>query len=229
MGSAPHALPLLDIRDLTRAVGGRRLVDHISLQIPRGEVLAILGPSGSGKSSFLRLLNRLDESTDGTVLVAGVDYHQITPRELRRRLGLVSQVPALFPGRVVDNLRFGPWQHGLALDAGIMTRLLQEVGLAGYEMRDVSTLSGGEAQRVALARTLANGPEVVLLDEPTSALDDASKGQVETVIANLVRERSLTTVLVTHDAAQATRLGHRVMVMKAGRLARNGIKGDPDA
>jgi putative ABC transport system ATP-binding protein len=128
MGSAPQALPLLDIKDLTRAVGGRRLVDHISLQIPRGEALAIVGPSGSGKSSFLRLLNRLDESTDGKVLVVGVDYHQIAPRELRRRLGLVSQVPALFPGRVVDNLRFGPWQHGLALDAGIMTRLLQEVG-----------------------------------------------------------------------------------------------------
>jgi putative ABC transport system ATP-binding protein len=79
---------------------------------------------------------------------------------------------------------------------------------------------------VALARTLANGPEVVLLDEPTSALDDASKGQVEAVIADLVRERALTTVLVTHDAAQATRLGHRVMVMDGGRLARNGIRGD---
>ncbi len=107
-----------------------------------------------------------------------------------------------------------------------MTRMLKEVGLAGYETRDVSTLSGGEAQRVALARTLANSPDVVLLDEPTSALDDASKGQVEAVIVDLVRERSLTTVLVTHHAAQAARVGHRVMVMDAGRLARDGLKGD---
>jgi putative ABC transport system ATP-binding protein len=114
----------------------------------------------------------------------------------------------------------------MTLDAGIVTRLLTEVGLAGYETRDVSTLSGGEAQRVALARTLANGPEVVLLDEPTSALDDASKGQVEAVIAALMRERFLTTVLVTHDSAQAARLGHRVLVMGGGRLAQNGMKGD---
>jgi putative ABC transport system ATP-binding protein len=222
IGGSPPAPALLHVQNLTREVAGRRLVDHISLEILRRDVLAIVGPSGSGKSSFLRLLNRLDEPTGGTVLVAGIDYRGLPPRDLRRRIGLVSQAPSLFPGSVIDNLRFGPARHAMIADNRSMARLLEQVGLAGYETRDVSTLSGGEAQRVALARTLANDPEVVLLDEPTSALDDVAKRQVEAVIAGLVQERSLTSVIVTHDAAQAARLGRRVMVMEKGRLVRIG-------
>ena len=124
------------------------------------EVLAITGPSGSGKTSLLRLLNRLDEPTSGTVFVEGQDYRGIEPRELRRKLGLVTQRPYLFPGTVADNLRFGPAQRGVTLGPEAIEELLTQVGLKHYAGRDVANLSGGEAQRVSVARTLANSPLV---------------------------------------------------------------------
>jgi UDP-glucose/iron transport system ATP-binding protein len=129
----------------------------------------------AGKSSFLRLLNRLDEPTGGTVLLDGVDYHQIPPRELRRTVGLVTQRPFLFAGTVHQNVGFGPRQRGDTISDARTEELLARVGLSGYANRDVANLSGGEAQRVSLARALANSPRVQLLDEPTSALDDDAK------------------------------------------------------
>ncbi|HEY0784008.1 MAG TPA: phosphate ABC transporter ATP-binding protein [Thermoanaerobaculia bacterium] len=211
--------PLLRIADLTREVAGRRLVDGLSVAVEAGDVLAVVGPSGAGKSSFLRLLNRLDEPTGGTVYVAGADYREIAPRELRRRLGMVMQTPVLFPGTVADNLRFGPRQHGETLPDAEIAELLAQVGLAGSEDADVQRLSGGEAQRVSLARTLANSPEVLLLDEPTSALDEASKGGIEKLIQRLIADRSLTCLIVTHDEAQAARLANRVLAIESGRMA----------
>ena len=152
-----------------------------TFSLKRGEVLAIAGPSGSGKSSLLRLLNRLDEPTSGTVFVEGKDYRSLEPRELRRKLGLVTQRPFLFPGTVAENLRFGPAQRGETLSKEAVEDLLSKVGLKGYAQRDVANLSGGEAQRVSVARTLANTPLVLLLDEPTSALDEVAKLEVESV------------------------------------------------
>jgi len=216
------AVQLLRAERLTREVDGIAIVENVSLELPAGDVLAVVGPSGSGKSSLLRLLNRLDEPTQGTVFVAGADYHHIPPRDLRRRIGLVSQAAVLFPGTVADNLRFGPRQRGTEIGVPEVARLLQQVGLDGYETRDVATLSGGEAQRVALARTLANEPDVLLLDEPTSALDEAARQRVEETIVTLIRSRTLTCVVVTHDAAQAARLGRRIMVMARGRVERTG-------
>jgi len=127
------------------------LVEDVIFEVRTGEVLAIVGPSGSGKSSLLRLLNRLDEPTSGTVYVEGIDYRQIEPRELRRKLGLVNQRPYLFPGTVEDNLRFGPLQRGELLSQETIEQLLARVGLSGYASRNVANLSGGEAQRVSLA------------------------------------------------------------------------------
>jgi len=101
----------LETRHLSRAIPGKAVVNDISLQVHRGEVLAVVGPSGSGKSSFLRLLNRLDEPTGGSVLIDGQDYRDIAPRELRRRAGMVMQMPFLFPGNVADNIAFGPRQR----------------------------------------------------------------------------------------------------------------------
>jgi putative ABC transport system ATP-binding protein len=198
------------------------LIDEISVSIRPGEFLAIVGPSGSGKSSLLRLLNRLDEPSAGTVYFQGVDYRQIPPSELRRRIGMVTQRPFLFPGTVYDNLCFGPRQRGQILSEGEATKLLAGVGLQGYLRRDVANLSGGEAQRVSLARTLANAPEVLLLDEPTSALDEASKLEVERLLAEVSRSRALTCVMVTHDVAQAARLATHVLVVDQGRMAKMG-------
>jgi UDP-glucose/iron transport system ATP-binding protein len=198
------------------------LVEDVIFEVRTGEVLAIVGPSGSGKSSLLRLLNRLDEPTSGTVYVEGIDYRQIEPRELRRKLGLVNQRPYLFPGTVEDNLRFGPLQRGELLSQETIEQLLARVGLSGYASRNVANLSGGEAQRVSLARTLANSPLVLLLDEPTSALDETSKLEVEATIQRIVRDQGLTCVLVTHDTAQAARLSGRALVLEAGRVVRQG-------
>ena len=184
--------------------------------------MALAGPSGAGKSSLLRLLNRLDEPTTGTVYLEGADYRQIPPRELRRKLGMVSQRPFLFPGTVAENLRFGPCQRGESLPSASVEELLVRVGLEGYATRPVANLSGGEAQRVSVARTLANSPLVLLLDEPTSSLDDASKREVELLIQKIVREQELTCVVVTHDTAQAQRLAQRALLLEAGRIVRIG-------
>lgn len=207
---------------LGRVVGDKVLVADASFQVATGEVVAIVGPSGAGKSSLLRLLNRLDEPTSGTVYVEGVDYKQIPPQELRRKLGMVTQRPFLFPGTVADNLRFGPAQRGKTLSDEEVARLLERVGLKDYATRDVANLSGGEAQRVSVARTLANSPLVLLLDEPTSALDQASKLEVEALLQEIVRDHKLTCVMVTHDVAQAARLADRALVMEAGRIVREG-------
>ncbi len=198
------------------------VVSDVSIEVVRGELLGIVGASGSGKSSFLRLLNRLDEPTTGTVYLENIDYRSIPPRELRRQLGMVTQRPFLFPGDVASNLRFGPRQRGESLSDEAVAELLQRVGLPGFAGRDVVNLSGGEQQRVSLARALANRPEILLLDEPTSALDEDAKGGIEQLIRNLVSATSLTCLLVTHDREQAMRICDRVAMMEKGRLLRMG-------
>jgi putative ABC transport system ATP-binding protein len=218
---APHVLTI-ETRDLSRSVSGKPLVRGISVQIPPGEVLAVVGPSGAGKSSFLRMLNRLDEPTGGTVLLDGKDYRQIAPRELRRRVGMVMQTAYLFPGTVAANIAFGPQQRGERLNRDQIEALLDRVGLPGYQDRDVINLSGGEAQRVSLARTLANAPEVLLLDEPTSALDEASVRGIEELLLDINRERRMTCVIVTHNRLQAARIATWTMVLESGRLVTIG-------
>lgn len=220
--SSTFAPPILRAENLARAVGDKILVEDASFAVRSGEVLAIVGQSGAGKSSLLRLLNRLDEPTRGTVFVDGTDYRQIAPQELRRKLGMVTQRPFLFPGTVEQNLRYGPQQKGETLPDEDVAALLESVGLKGYATRNVANLSGGEAQRVSVARTLANSPLVLLLDEPTSALDEASKRGVEALLQEIVRDHQLTCVMVTHDAAQALRLAERALVMEAGRIVRDG-------
>jgi putative ABC transport system ATP-binding protein len=218
----PDAPVLLRTDHLTRSIGTRKLVDDISVELRSGEFLAIVGPSGSGKSSFLRLLNRLDEPSSGTVFLDGVDYRSIPPGELRRQVGMVTQRAFLFPGTVYQNLCFGPRQRGELLSETLGQELLDRVGLPGYLARDAANLSGGEAQRVSIARALANAPTVLLLDEPTSALDEATKSGVEGLIRDIIRERSLTCVMVTHDVAQAARLATAVLVLEGGRAVRKG-------
>jgi putative ABC transport system ATP-binding protein len=178
----------------------------------------VVGPSGSGKSSFLRLLNRLDEPTGGIVRLNGEDYRTLVPQELRRRVGMVTQTAFLFPGTVAENIAYGPRQLGQKLLAEQIDALLQRVGLSDYQERDASNLSGGEAQRVSIARTLANSPEVLLLDEPTSALDEDSARGVEDLVLDIIRERRMTCVMVTHNNAQARRIAHRTLIIQGGKL-----------
>ena len=213
---------MFETKHLYRAVPGKVLVNDISLEVQQGEILAVVGPSGAGKSSFLRLLNRLDEPTSGTVLLDGKDYQKIGPRELRRRVGMVMQMAYLFPGTVASNIAFGPQQQHEPISLEQIEGLLGGVGLHGYQDRNVNNLSGGEAQRVSLARTLANSPEVLLLDEPTSALDYASEREIEELVQSVVHERQLTCVIVTHDMSQAGRIADRTMCVQAGKLVAIG-------
>ncbi len=207
---------------LGRRAGDVSIVTDISLDVYHGEMLGIVGPSGSGKSSLLRLLNRLDEPTSGTVFLDGQDYCQFAPRELRRRVGMVTQRPFLFPGTVAGNVRFGPRQRGEVFADEDIAQLLERVGLPGSAARQVANLSGGEQQRVSLARALANRPEILLLDEPTSALDEQAKTGIEQLICRLVKDTSLTCVMVTHDRDQARRMCDRVALLDAGRLIQYG-------
>ncbi len=142
---------------------------------------------------------------------------------MRRKLGMVTQQPYLFPGTVAENLQFGPAQRERPYRKAVIEELLSDVGLKGYADRNVAKLSGGEAQRVSVARTLANSPVVLLLDEPTSALDEAAKLEVEASIQRVVREQGLTCVVVTHDLAQASRLAKRALLLNSGRIVRDGL------
>ena len=187
------------------------LID-VSMSIPSGSS-ALLGPSGSGKSTLLRLLNRLADPDAGTVRFHGTDVRELDPLELRRRVGLVPQLPAPVPGSVAENVCFGPHLHGREVDPE------EPVRLAGLDPsfldRDASRLSVGEQQRVMLARTLALEPEVLLLDEPTASLDAAATEAVEAALRNL---RDVSYVLVTHDAQQADRLTDQTIRLDQGRL-----------
>ena len=214
---------LLRAEGLCRAVDGKVIVREASFALRVGEVVAITGPSGAGKSSVLRLLNRLDEQTAGRVWLEGQDAGSLNVRELRRRVGMVMQQANLFPGTVGENVRYGPALLGESMSAAEVEELLKTVELGGYGARDVAGLSGGEAQRVSLARTLANRPQVLLLDEPTSALDHDSKLVVEDALRAAMRKVEGACLIVTHDAAQAARLAGRTLVMREGVLRDDAI------
>ena len=213
---------MLATQNLSRVVDGTTLLDDVNIEVATGDVFVVFGPSGSGKSTLLRLLNRLDEPTEGTVLLDGTDYRTLDPQTVRRRVGLVPQRPTLTEGTVADNVAWGPELRDAPVDRDRMAELLARLGLDGYEDRDAEELSGGEAQRVAIARTLFNEPEVVLLDEPMSSLDAAAAEQVEELLADVMAAYGLTAVLVTHDADRARRLGTCGVRLEDGRVARQG-------
>ncbi len=186
----------------------------LSLSIPPGST-ALVGPSGAGKSTLLRLLNRLADPDEGTVRFHGADVRELDPLDLRRRVGLVPQLPAPVPGSVEDNVCFGPRLHGRVVEPGRPVRL---AGLdESFLDRDASRLSVGEQQRVMLARALALEPEVLLLDEPTASLDAAATAAVEDALRNL---QGVSIVLVTHDPGQADRLAERTVRLSDGTVAK---------
>jgi putative ABC transport system ATP-binding protein len=194
---------------------GRPVLREVNLEIGEGAT-ALLGPSGSGKSSLLRLLNRLADPQRGQVRFRGEDVRALDVLELRRRACLVPQLPAPLPGSVAENVRYGPRLEGRAVDPEGALRM---AGLdRGYAERDASRLSVGEQQRVMLARALALEPEVLLLDEPTAALDEAAREGVERTLAELARRAGMSMVLVTHDRRQAERLAERVVRLDQGRV-----------
>jgi putative ABC transport system ATP-binding protein len=212
-------LALDDVRVVRDAV---TVLAGITAQIAPGRCTALAGPSGAGKTTLLRLLDRLEEPTTGTVLLHGRPLPSYDVLEVRRRVGLVQQVPVLLGTTVLDDLRVG--RPALTEDEAV--ELLRRVGLRDQSLtRATASLSGGEAQRLCLGRALAVGPEVLLLDEPTSALDAVAAKAVERVVRALVEE-GLTAVLVSHDLRQARRLADDVVVLRAGRVEEVGPAAD---
>jgi thiamine transport system ATP-binding protein len=191
----------------------------VSLDIHDGEVVAVLGASGSGKTSILRVVAGLERADTGRVLLDGVDLTPVPPH--RRGIGLVFQEHVLFRHLdVAGNVAFGLRMRGDRTEAieRRVGELLDLVGLAGYENREVTTLSGGEQQRIALARALAPEPRVLLLDEPLGSLDRPLRERLLEDLATVFDKLRVTAIYVTHDQAEAFALGDRVAVMGSGRI-----------
>jgi putative ABC transport system ATP-binding protein len=202
--------------------GGKTVLEDVTASLPRG-ASCVAGPSGSGKSTLLRLLNRLADPASGTIAYEGRDVRERDVLELRREVCLVPQLPALLDGTVERNVRFAAELDGRECDDEEIARVLGLSGLdASYAGRDAARLSVGEQQRAMLARALAQGPDVLLLDEPTSALDEAARDAVEATLRDLRERLDISTVLVTHDLAQARRMADWVVRMEAGRAVGEG-------
>ncbi len=214
-----------DLRDVVEARGSEPVLRGVTLGIPGGAITALVGPSGAGKTSLLRLLNRLDDATTGEVLFRGERIETYPVRELRCRVGFVFQTPVMFAGTVAANLEVAAElsPRGRPAGDGWIAELLEQVELgAGYAGREADRLSGGEKQRVALARALATGPEVLLLDEPTSALDPEVAERLLATVRRINAERGHTVVMVTHRLAEARQVSTYTAMLEAGRVVEAG-------
>jgi putative ABC transport system ATP-binding protein len=208
----------MELQNVSLKRGGRSVLNEVSASFPRDEVSAIVGPSGAGKTSLLRCLNRLEEPSGGSVLLDSTDITTLDPIQLRRRVGMIFQTPALFEGGVRSNLAYG--LHGVAEED--MRTALASAGLGPEFLdRDSSALSVGQAQRVCIARALVRRPEILLMDEPTSALDRDAAARIERLVTSL-NESGLTVILVTHNLDQALRLAHRSVLLVEGRVVAAG-------
>jgi ABC-type proline/glycine betaine transport system ATPase subunit len=223
MDKSEQPTPRFQVRNLSLARAGRPVLHEVNMQVDPGEIVCLLGPSGSGKSSLLRCLNRLTEPPPGTVFLDGRDITTIDVLALRRRLGMVFQKAALFPGTVAGNIAYGPGLDDRILSPEEITGLLAQADLpADYAARPIGELSGGEAQRVAIARALANEPASLLLDEPTSALDPAARRHVRETIEKLRRELSLTVIWVTHYMEELLEVADRIYLLQDGQIVDEG-------
>ena len=227
------AQKLIEVHDLKKYYNGGdvKALDGVTADVYKGDVIAVIGPSGGGKSTFLRSLNLLETPTSGSILFDGVD---ITGKKVdlplhRQKMGMVFQHFNLFPNKtVLENLTMAPIKIKKTPKAEAEAKamaLLQRVGLADRANDYPAQLSGGQKQRVAIVRALAMKPEVMLFDEPTSALDPEMVGEVLEVMKELAQS-GMTMVVVTHEMGFAREVGSRVLFMDAGRIAEQGSPED---
>ena len=220
---------------VTKVYEQRRILDVDELEVYRGEILALVGPSGAGKSTLLRLLNFLEPPDSGTIHFcaasngapnggpngtqeATFEATRPMPLDLRRRVTTVFQRPILLNRSVYANVRYGLRLRGAHDSTDQVEDALEQVGLADLAHQRARTLSGGEAQRVSLARAMVLQPDVLLLDEPTANLDPYNVGLIEEIVRSLNEREGTTIVLVTHNVFQARRLAHRVGLLLEGRI-----------
>ena len=214
---------MIEIAELTKRFGATVAVDRVTLTVADGELLVLLGGSGSGKTTTMKMVNRLVEPSGGRIAIDGQDVASLETTELRRRIGYVFQRIGLFPHMTIgDNVGITPSLLGWDA-ARIRARVdelldLVELPPATVRNRLPHELSGGEQQRVGVARALAASPRLMLLDEPFGALDPITRDRLQLAFVRIRQQLGLTGIFVTHDMAEALLLGDRIAVMKAGRL-----------
>ncbi len=218
---------MIELEALTKRYPGHTAVEDLSLEVGRGELVVLLGGSGCGKTTTLKMVNRLVEPTSGRVRIDGRDTRELEPHALRRRVGYCFQQIGLFPHlSVAENVGITPellgWEPGRV--AQRVDALLELVHLEPETFRErrPAELSGGQQQRVGLARAIAAEPEVVLLDEPFGALDPLTRDRLQQSLLEIRRELGLTALFVTHDMVEALLLGDRIAVLREGRLVQVG-------
>jgi osmoprotectant transport system ATP-binding protein len=222
---------MIELQEVSKRLGGAVVVDDVSLAVGRGELLVLVGGSGSGKTTTLKMINRLIEPSAGRVLLDGTDVATVPAYALRRRIGYCFQQLGLFPHlSVAENVAITPRLLGWdapRIAARIDTLLdLVELEPARFRERRPAELSGGQQQRVAVARALAAEPSVMLLDEPFAALDPLTRDRLQQSFRAIQRGLGLSAVFVTHDMLEALLLGDRIAVLAAGRLVQVGTPAD---
>jgi polar amino acid transport system ATP-binding protein len=217
----------LSLRSVVKSFGAKLVLDHINLDVARGEVISLIGSSGSGKSTLLRCINLLEPVDDGAILLEGTDIAEpgLDPDPIRRRIGMVFQSFNLFPHMsVLRNVTLAPRKVlGKSADEAeaAAMKLLDRIGLADKSLEYPDRLSGGQQQRVAIVRALAMEPELMLLDEITSALDPELVGEVLDMVRDL-RTGGMTMLIATHEMAFAREISDRVCFLDAGRILEQG-------
>lgn len=213
---------MIELKELTKRFDGHVAVDRVSLTVQEGEMLVLLGGSGSGKTTTLKMINRLIEPTSGAVLLDGEDVSRGEPYLLRRRIGYVFQRLGLFPHlSVAENIAVTPSLLGWDKERirRRVDELLEIVELEpSFRDRGIAELSGGQQQRIGVARALAAEPRVMLLDEPFGALDPLTRDRLQQSFVHIKKKLHLTAIFVTHDMLEALLLGDRIAVMNEGRL-----------
>lgn len=228
--------PLFEVRGLTKRYGRKKILDGLDFDILRGECLVVLGRSGTGKSVTLRQLNGLEPPDEGSVFFEGVDIGELSERQLfplRRRIAMLFQGGALFDSmNVLENVAFPLREHSRLSNEEIRERVAERlamVNLSGVESKMPSDLSGGMRKRVALARSLALDPEVVLFDEPTTGLDPVTSATIGRLIRDVQRRLGVTAVVVTHDIPLARRVADRLAFLAEGRFRFLGTWAEAEA
>jgi ABC-2 type transport system ATP-binding protein len=213
---SPVGAAAIEVSRLTKSFGGRTAVDDVSFSVARGEVFGFLGPNGAGKTTTVRMLGTLIAPTSGSATVAGIPLNRANEAEIRQRISVMPEAPGLYRRlTVTENLEFFARLYGVPNRQARMSEALEAVGLADRAQDACGSLSKGLRQRVALARTLLNDPEVMFLDEPTSGLDPVAAHEVHGLI-NALRQRGVTVFLTTHRLDEAERLCDRVAIMNTG-------------